>query len=160
MLPRKQIRLPREAYEEPGSVWLVSIVTLGRKPVLTTPGFPEVAIESLRFQCAKGDTNLLAYCLMPDHLHLGVAIGRLNLIDLIHDFKSYTATQWRKRTGQPQLWQVSFQDRGIRRSTPLGHMASYVVRNPVTAGLVQEWHVWPWTGGTLIDAGEVSDLPE
>ncbi len=157
---RKQIRLSNDAYSDPGSVWHLTIATFDRQSSLLAPGFPEIVIESLAFQCRKRETVLLCYCLLPDHLHAAVQLGTGNLVDLVHDFKSFTTNQWRKRTGNPRVWQESFFDRGIRGIEAGQYVARYIVNNPVSAGFVASWDQWPWTGGTLIESGEVWDRPD
>jgi hypothetical protein len=33
----------------------------------------------------------------------------------------------------------------------MDEVISYVISNPVEAGLVDEWQEWPWTGGQLVE---------
>ncbi len=57
-------------------------------------------IESLRSQFSRCDANLLIYCLMPDHLHAGIAIGQIDLITILRGFKSFPTILWRQRSGE------------------------------------------------------------
>lgn len=152
---RKRIRLPAEAYAVPGSVWHITIAAFRRQNVLVSPGTPEVIIESIGFHCRRGNADLLVYCLMPDHFHLVVTINDVDLLTILHDFKSFTTNRFRKRTKSDVLWQESFYDHGVRKSERMDKLASYVVSNPIDDGLVDDWREWPWIGGSLIDAGEI-----
>ena len=63
---------------------------IGRTPAFGDPEMAAIVAESIRFQCRKADADLLAYCVMPDHVHVCIAIGGGDLIRILHDFKSYT----------------------------------------------------------------------
>jgi REP element-mobilizing transposase RayT len=107
----------------------------------------------LRFQCAKSQSNLLLYCVMPDHLHAVIAIGESDLMSIVRDLKTWTTSQWQKQTGQERLWQLSFHDQGIRRVEHIDELTRYVTENPSDAGLVSEWWDYPWSGGSLLEEG-------
>ena len=138
-------------YAVPGTVWHVSIGVDHRAPVLTDPDLADAIVESIEFQCTKTNSDLLLYCVMPDHLHLVIAIGEGgDLVAIVRDFKSYTTTFWRKRSGQSVLWQDSFYDHGVRKSERMDDLVAYVVENPVKAGIVQDWRDYQWIGGRLV----------
>jgi len=62
--------------------------------------------------------DVLAYCVMPDHLHLlleGTSDGA-DLREAVRAWKQRTAYDWKVRTGL-QLWQPGFHDRVLRRAT-------------------------------------------
>jgi len=150
--PRKRIRLDLATYAIPGLVWHVTVATRNRQPVLDDPWIAETVIESIRFQCIKGKADLLIFCVMPEHVHLVISIGeRGDLISILHDFKSYTTNQWRKRTNHDKLWQESFYDHGVRRSERMDDLIAYVVANPFDAGLIADWQDYPWIGGSLFE---------
>ena len=110
-----------------------------------------IVVESISFQCAKGNADLLLYCVMPDHVHLVVSIGKQDLITILQRFKSYTGHIWTKRTGRKPLWQGSFHDHGVRRTENMDELIKYVVENPLHAGLVSDWQDYPWIGGSLLE---------
>jgi hypothetical protein len=43
------------------------------------------------------------------------------------------------------FWQVESYDHYVRNSDELARIVQYVLNNPVNAGLVDSWEVWPWT---------------
>jgi putative transposase len=148
---RKRIRLDAESYAVPGTVWHVSTNTLDRIPAFRDQDMAAIVAESFRFQCTKANANLLLYCVMPDHVHVVVAIGQSNLISIMKNFKSYTGHIWKHRTGNKQLWQESFYDHGVRQSEKMDDLVKYVIENPQVEGLVADWRDYPWIGGTLIE---------
>jgi putative transposase len=146
---RKRLRLDLNSYAVSGSVWHVSAPTLHRRAVFLDADFAEDVVRSLEFQCSRTGTDLLVYCLMPDHLHAAVTIGGTDLITVLHGFKSYTTTLWRKRSGQPKLWQESFHDHGVRQAERMDELVRYVIENPQRAGLIDDWRDYPRIGGSL-----------
>jgi putative transposase len=90
-------------------------------------------------------SDLIAVCVMPDHVHLLLSALRENLIKLIGRWKSYTThlVQLQGRVGK--LWQRSFYDHGLRGDEDLIKVAEYIVYNPVRKGLVHEWRDYPYS---------------
>jgi putative transposase len=153
MSSRKRLRLDLATYTVSGTVWHVTVPTFHRQPLFRDPILAQTVIDSVQFQCLRTGTDLLVYCLMPDHLHMVVTIGEDDLITVLHGFKSYTTTLWRRQSGQQRLWQESFHDHGVRQSERMDELVKYVLENPQRAGLVDDWHDYPWLGGRLL--GEV-----
>ena len=110
---------------------------------------PEVAslvAQSLHYFDGKS-YELLAYCLMPNHVHLVVRLplGASPLLRTLQRLKSYTAVQANKLLGcSGAFWQAESYDH-IVRNGELPRIISYVVENPVKAGLVEDWQQWPHT---------------
>jgi REP element-mobilizing transposase RayT len=91
---------------------------------------------------------LLAYCLMPDHLHM-LAAGRddsSSLVRFIQVFKQRTGYAYKQLTGC-QLWQASYYDHVVRQDDEFGAIALYIFENPVAAGLVSHPRLYELAGG-------------
>lgn len=85
--------------------------------------------------------------LMPDHLHLLVAIeGDASLSGIVRDFKRATARFANVR------WQRNFFDHRIRRDESLRRKEDYIRENPIRAGLTTPGDMWPYMLG-LEDLG-------
>lgn len=139
---RKTIRLNRGVYEKEGQSFSITICTWNHI-ILSN------RIRELIFQSAiKGDlmkkSDLMAVCVMPDHVHLLLAPIEENLIGLLSNWKSYTthAVQLQEKSGK--LWQRSFYDHGLRRDEDLMKIAEYIVSNPVRTDLVAVWETYPF----------------
>ena len=64
----------------------------------------------------------------------------------MHSLKSYTAhraNQLLQRTGA--FWQRESYDHWVRDDDELERIVSYIARNPVTAGLCAEPHLWRYS---------------
>jgi putative transposase len=150
MTGQKRLRLDLENYAAPGTVWHVTNPTFDRIPIFHDTDFAGTVVDSLQYQCQRCDANLLIYCLMPDHLHAVLTVGNVDLLTLMHGFKSYTTTLWRRRSGQRRLWQESFHEHGVRRTERMDDLVRYILENPVRAGLVADWQAHPWLRGSLL----------
>ena len=98
--------------------------------------------------------SLDLYCLMPDHAHLLIQITGISLVDVIRDIKSRSTRLWWAHGGVGTLWQRSFHDEGLRTPKAYEDAATYILDNPVLAGLVTDWADYPFIGGTLLTNGE------
>jgi putative transposase len=86
--------------------------------------------------------RLLAWCVMPNHVHAVVQpLGLYGLSAIVQNWKSYSAhaiNRLLKRTGA--LWQKEYYDHLIRNGDDLGRAIAYTAQNPTKAGLQN----WPW----------------
>ena len=99
--------------------------------------------ERLRSGC-----SVLAYCLMPDHLHLVAAPTevRNSVLTFVACFKSIsTRTSWRFGLSG-KLWQPRCYDHVIRYEENLVGVCEYILANPARAGLVENPSEYPWCG--------------
>jgi len=106
----------------------------------------EVYLEWLQSYCEKHDVDMLAYCLMSNHIHL-VAVpnseeGLQRVLKPLH--MRYAQHINRSRGWKGHLWQGRF------FSSPLddGYLWAairYVERNPVRAGMVKKAEDYRWS---------------
>jgi REP element-mobilizing transposase RayT len=104
-----------------------------------------LVLDSLRTGPFGERAERYAHCLMPDHLHLLVAPRQHNLIDLLNQWKSFTANLLKKKGVERSCWQRSFYDHALRKEEDIQQVAEYIVNNPVRAGLVKEWRDYPFS---------------
>ena len=99
---------------------------------------------------------VLAYCVMPDHVHMLLEGTRddADLVGAVHAWKQRTAFSWKQRTGT-RLWQKGFHDRVLRDGDDSKAVVRYVLENPVRARLCGTAAEYPWTGSSRY---ELADL--
>ena len=106
------------------------------------------ATRLLIFHTARErDVAVLAYCFMPDHLHL-VIEGVTENADprkFVAFAKQRTGYMFARRTGQ-HLWQRNYFDRTLRNEDSLAAVVRYVIDNPIRAGLVSAPDAYPYWG--------------
>ncbi len=100
--------------------------------------------------------NILAYCFMPDHLHLLVE-GKKEDSDFkkfMSVFKQKTNFYFKKIKGYP-LWQENYYEHVLRKEEDTLEVVKYILNNPVRKGLVEDFKDYPFLGSFVYDFKEV-----
>ena len=114
----------------------VTTTTRERRPVFAEDRASSLLVETIEAWRTKTGTQLLAYVVMPDHVHLLVVPGRLGLGHFMRLVKGRFARYWNQREGHSgALWQERYYETVIRTDAGLERCIDYIHRNPVTAGL-------------------------
>ncbi len=93
---------------------------------------------------------VLAYCLMPNHVHLLVQLPEdvsFSAADMMQRLKGRTALAANKilqLQGQ-SFWQKESYDHLVRDARERERIVAYILNNPVKAGLVDDWTKWPYS---------------
>jgi putative DNA methylase len=92
--------------------------------------------------------RLHAWVIMPNHVHVvATPLGDRTLADIVHSWKSFTATQANLVLGRGgAFWAREYFDRFIRDEVHYANAVSYVVMNPVKAGLCERPEDWRFSG--------------
>ncbi|HUV67519.1 MAG TPA: DHHA1 domain-containing protein, partial [Sedimentisphaerales bacterium] len=100
--------------------------------------------------------ELIGWAIMPNHVHVVVRpLGRHELPEILHSWKSFTAKQANKALERSGLfWQEEYYDHLIRDEEDFRHAIEYVISNPERAGLYD----WPWVGLQKTTQGQ--DAPD
>ncbi len=96
--------------------------------------------------------RLLAWVVMPNHVHLLVEIWQTPLSELLKNWKGFTARRINRlldRCGK--LWQDDYWDRYIRDEEHYRKVIHYIESNPVKAGLVKLPEQWPFSSARFRD---------
>src|ERR1035437_2674764 len=108
---------------------------------------PEIAAlvqeNLLRFDGER--YRLLAWVVMPNHVHALIETLQTPLAEILHSWKSFTAkaaNHLLEREGE--FWQAEYFDRYIRDEDHFGKAARYIEKNPVKAGLAKSPEEWPF----------------
>jgi len=103
--------------------------------------------------------EVLAYCLMPDHVH-AVVIAHAETSHLerfVRLAKQRSGFAFTRMTGR-RLWQESYFDRTIRNVQELPSLVEYFIRNPVRAGLVEDPADYPYWGSQRYSREELLEF--
>ncbi|MDX1523893.1 MAG: transposase [Anaerolineae bacterium] len=124
---------------EEGPVWLQE------------PEIARLVADSIHYRNHKV-YDLEAFCIMPNHVHMVFTPlvkeekEYHSLSAIMHSLKLYTsreANDLLQRNGG--FWQHENYDHVVRDEAEQNRIITYVLNNPVKAGLVQYWEEWPWT---------------
>ena len=142
---RRSPRLPEYDYKGPLNAFL-TFVTRGRRPIFENAALAQIALEHLTATATKFDAQVLAYCIMPDHMHLLVFIDEhISLKEFVRRYKQTSGFALKKEVGD-EAWQISYYDRVLRKEEAAEDVALYIWTNPVMAGMVGEIQVYEWAG--------------
>ena len=134
----------------------LTFCALSRSPVFTASSAVNPALQQFRRTARALAFAILAYCFMPDHVHLLVE-GLTDAADLKYfakRIKQGTGQAWKFRTGS-RLWQEGFYDHVLREDEDAIRVARYIFENPVRAGLVASPRDYPYLGSDVWTLDEI-----
>jgi len=140
-LPPGQHTLRRGRVSIPGQYYHVTCATVNRVPVFIDWSAGSPVVNALRAAERANDARTLAFCLMPDHLHWLLRLGRLTLAQVVGQMKGRASRSCRVEDGH--LWQRGYYDHAIRTDENLLNVARYIIANPLRAGLVSRIGDYP-----------------
>jgi REP element-mobilizing transposase RayT len=152
---RKPNRLPPASYD--GGIFFVTMNCEGKAPYLAGRNAAVWCRDKLLQEVRAAGMGVLAFVVMPDHLHFLVEGYESALPAVMKSFKQKTAYEYKKRFGRA-LWQKSYYDHIVRREEDLASIAEYIAANPVRRGLVSDWEAYEFSGGLLL-ARSADPLP-
>ena len=140
-------------WKQPGATYFLTCRVIGGREL--EPEDRAVALNAIRFWDGKR-WAVYAAVVMPDHAHALVRPLPLNLSDPapidFHDlseltksvkgFSSHAINRRRERGGT--LWQDEGYDRIVRDDRELEETWTYILYNPVKAGLAETPDAYPW----------------
>ena len=133
--------------------YFLTICTQNRAPVFEVDANARCAVAQILRTSSQLAFDVIAYCVMPDHVHALVA-GMQPDSDfqlLAKTYKQVTGHWW-KQTGQNRLlWQEGFHDRVLREDDHTEDVVRYILLNPVRAGLVTDPRDYPYLGAAKYD---------
>jgi putative transposase len=144
-MPERLRRL--EQIFERSPIYFVTACTYERRAILsnesTHKAFRIFAEQGLEHGAAIG-----AYVIMPDHVHLFVALDgeKINLPRWTKGLKGVLSKEFRERAISSPYWQKGFFDHVLRSGESYSQKWDYVRDNPVRAGLVSHWQDWHYLG--------------
>ncbi len=108
---------------------------------------------------SKSGTQIWAYCLMPNHVHLVLVPSTEDGLraTLGETHRRYTRHINEREDWRGHLWQERFHSFVMDEEYLLA-TARYVERNPVSAGLCSRPEQWPWSSARAHLSGSDDDL--
>ena len=110
---------------------------------------------------AKRIVDIIAYCIMPTHIHLilkqlkdeGISVFMKNILN------SYTRYFNLKHKRKGPLWEGRFKRGWVDTDEYFIHLTRYIHLNPVTAYLTNKSEKWQWSSyGEYISKGENNNI--
>jgi len=135
-----------------------------RNPIvnLSKPENTKALIQTLKFWEGK-KLNNFAFTIMSNHIHWVFEVlekdnggNPVFLQDLMQSIKRFSANQInRLENRKGSLWQKESFDTTILNERHLHNAIKYTLNNPIAAGLVSDWKLWP---GSFCASGIESEI--
>ncbi len=138
-----RLRKGRAANEN--QAYFITTTVHERRPLLENPPAAVVVLDALGWLEKAERITLHAAVVMPDHLHFVAVLNGGTLPELMHSLKGYTGKRLNSMLGrQGRLWQDQYYDHAVRKDEVLNEVVLYMLHNPVRAGLVTDFHEYPF----------------
>lgn len=153
----KNHRLSEDCYKGRISVSFTLCVK-NRSRLFASADIVNYFTEILKEVAEKYSCIVLAYCFMPDHVHLIVS-GVSDDADILKFLRAYKQKTgfWISSHQINAKWQKDFYDHVIRRDESLSALVAYVLQNPVRNGLCADWRDYPFKGSIGFNLEEIAD---
>jgi putative transposase len=154
----------------PGGTYFFTVVTHGRRPILTTPLGRRCLRLSIEHARNRWPFTTIAIVLLPDHLHAVFELPRgddrysLRWQKIKEHFtrafiaaggREGTSSASRARKQERSIWQRRFWEHTVRDADDLKRCVDYLHWNPVKHGLVRRVADYRWsTFHRFVAAGE------
>ena len=138
--------------------YFLTFCTFQRRRCFTEPATVGVALDQIVRSAAREQFAIVAYCFMPDHLHLLVEATseHADVRRLIKLAKQYSGYAFSQTCGE-RLWQRYGYERVLRGDEPTLRVARYILENPVRAGLAECPADYPFSGSPVYSMEAVMD---
>ena len=136
---------------------LVTTVCANRASLFSDPSAADLLIEQIVSLRHALVLRLLAFVVMPDHLHLVVVrCAGTRLPETMQLIKGRFARRWntmQRREGP--VWQTRYDEKALRTEEALLAAIAYVHQNPVHEGLVTVPEEYRWSSAHPLFAREL-----
>ena len=132
--------------------YFLTICTDFRRRLFTDAAVASGVVDQLLRTAAFLDFAVLAYCVMPDHLHALVEAKseQSDLQPFMKRFKQITGFTYRQ-DAKRRLWQPGYHERILRDDEATETVVRYVLENPIRAGLTSALGDYPFAGSGVYD---------
>jgi putative transposase len=143
-----------------GSCFFVTTAFRGHARLGEIKGVYEAVCDSMRFYLDKLSAAIIAYVLMPSHIHFVIVIEGDKLGAFMRDFKKFTSQKSIRDLGiaEDRVWEDGYDRVGITSESVLRTKIEYIHANPIRAGLVSEPQAWLWSSDGFYATGRPGPL--
>ena len=130
--------------------------TVGRRNYFSDLVLGEQAVAQLLSTAARWGVEIIAYCFMPDHLHVLVEgmSEQANSRKFTDAFRQVSGFHF-KQAHETRLWQEGYFDHVLRKEDATIAVVRYIVLNPVRAGLCADASAYPLLGSSRYELSEI-----
>ena len=137
--------LRKGRHSSKNGIYFITFVVKDRRNIFSDFNIARMYINCMRASAIKMHVTIIAWVVMPDHVHLLLQIdGNRTQNEIMKHLKGYSARTLNKTIELVgQLWQESYYDYGLRSEKEVKPLARYIVANPLRAKLVTSINDYP-----------------
>jgi len=138
-LRKGRVSLPHHAY-------LITTTTLNRQRFFDEFNAGCAAARCFENDSVLGDSQMLAWVLMPDHAHWLIGLGNQDSLGIVVNRLKSSSSRLTNRILERRgtLWEPAYHDHALRAEEDLPAVARYIVANSLRAGLVKRIGDYPF----------------
>ena len=131
--------------------YLLTFYTNRRAHVFVALDVVTLVYEQIRRAALENGFAIVAYCFMPDHLHLLIEGTRADAdrLRFVYRAKQYAGAHHARAFGGRRLWQRHSYERALGDHDDLRAIAGQVISNPIRAGLARRVEDYPFVGSDV-----------
>jgi REP element-mobilizing transposase RayT len=132
--------------EYPGAVYHVICRGNNRQAIYRDDGDRRRYLEKLSYYCQDKKVDLLAYCLMPNHVHLLLETPEGNLSKIMQAFQTSYTVYFNKRHGRSgHVFEQRYKAMLVDKDNYLLQVSRYIHLNAVSAKLAERPQDYRWS---------------
>lgn len=125
--------------------YLITSQTYKRIKIFISIETAQIIMESLEWLDSQKLFSWDTIVVMPDHVHVLGQLQKKPLEKVMQGFKSFTSKAINKQLYHAgTFWQTGYHEHAVRRDEDLNQIRAYCLNNPVRAGLVDDFHIYPY----------------
>ena len=130
--------------------YFITTCTHERAEHFTGKAIVDPVVDQFLRTAQEFEISIVAYCVMPDHIHLLVdgQHDGAELLPFMKMAKQRTGYDFKQRTGK-RLWQAGYFEHVLRDEERTEDVVFYIVANPIRKHLVENVLDYPFWGSQL-----------
>jgi putative transposase len=131
--------------------FFVTSTTDGRRALLQSDRMAQLLVDVLAENRQKGRFLLHDFVIMPNHFHLLLTpSAEIPLEKALQFIKGGFSFRAKRENGFPfEIWQAGFVNHRIQDAEDYKHHHTYILENPVNAGLSERPELFAWSSASL-----------
>jgi putative transposase len=136
----------------PDYPYMVTTVTAARFPFFTDPADAQIVLDAILQGHYLGWWKVIAFVVMPDHLHIIMVPAKKNISECVKAIKGYSARLTNARLQRRgSLWQPGFFDYILDSEDKILSRVAYIENNPVRSGFVAHPEEYSFSSASWVE---------
>lgn len=139
-------------FDRPSDRCFITCVTKNREPLFANRSNIILFMQTLREVQAIKKADIIAYVIMPDHIHMIIQSTTSTTLQIMKSLKWNFTQNWKLISpldndllNPAHLWQEKFWEHTINDDRDLHNHINYIIKNPVKHGYVDDPEDWPYS---------------